>query len=132
MALRLPNDKIKEFVVDSGLVSADAFQSVLEEAKRSGQEVIDLLISRGFITEDYALQLFSEYFKTPVIKLRGRLIKKSILSMLPEEVARMRRAVVFDQDKNGVVYVAMEDPGDLETVNFWKNILTHPSKYFNH
>jgi len=130
MALRLPNDKIKEFVVDSGLVSADAFQSVLEEAKRSGQEVIDLLISRGFITEDYALQLFSEYFKTPVIKLRGRLIKKSILSMLPEEVARMRRAVVFDQDKNGVVYVAMEDPGDLETVNFLEKYLNAPIKVF--
>jgi type IV pilus assembly protein PilB len=130
MALRLPNDKIKEFVVESGLVSADAFQSVLEEAKRSGQEVIDLLISRGFITEDYALQLFSEYFKTPVIKLRGRLIKKSILSMLPEEVARMRRAVVFDQDKNGVVYVAMEDPGDLETVNFLEKYLNAPIKVF--
>ena len=130
MALRLPNEKIKEFVVDSGLMPLDIFQNVLEDAKRSGQEVIDILISRGFITEDYVLQLFSEYFKTPVIKLRGRLIKKSILSMLPEEVARMRRAVVFDQDKNGIVYVAMEDPGDLETINFIEKYLNKPIKVF--
>jgi len=130
MALRLPNEKIKEFVVDSGLMPLDIFQNVLEDAKRSGQEVIDILISRGFITEDYVLQLFSEYFKTPVIKLRGRLIKKSILSMLPEEVARMRRAVVFDQDKNGIVYVAMEDPGDLETINFIEKYLNTPIKVF--
>lgn len=130
MALHLPIEKIKELLVNSGLVSADVFQSIIEESKRVGQDIIDILISRGFITEDYALQLYADYFKTPVIKLRGRLIKKSLLSMIPEEIARMRRAVVFDQDKNGVIYVGMEDPGDLETINFLEKYLNAPIKVF--
>lgn len=130
MALRLPIEKIKELLVNSGLVPADIFQSIIEESKRTGQDIIDILISRGFITEDYALQLYADYFKTPVIKLRGRLIKKSLLSMIPEEIARMRRAVVFDQDKNGVIYVGMEDPGDLETINFLEKYLNAPIKIF--
>lgn len=130
MALRLPIEKIKELLVNSGLVPADVFQSIIEESKRAGQDIIDVLISRGFITEDYALQLYADYFKTPVIKLRGRLIKKTLLSMIPEEIARMRRAVVFDQDKNGVVYVGMEDPGDLETINFLEKYLNTPIKVF--
>jgi type II secretory ATPase GspE/PulE/Tfp pilus assembly ATPase PilB-like protein len=130
MALRLPIEKIKELLVNSGLVPADVFQSIIEESKRTGQDIVDILISRGFITEDYALQLYADYFKTPVIKLRGRLIKKSLLSMIPEEIARMRRAVVFDQDKNGVIYIGMEDPGDLETINFLEKYLNAPIKVF--
>ncbi|MGB9847756.1 MAG: GspE/PulE family protein [Minisyncoccia bacterium] len=130
MALRLPIEKIKELLVDSGLVPADVFQTIIEESKRAGQDIIDILISRGFISEDYVLQLYADYFRMPVIKLRGRLIKKSLLSKIPEEIARMRRAVVFDQDKNGVFYVAMEDPGDLETINFLEKYLNAPIKIF--
>ncbi|HOK20756.1 MAG TPA: GspE/PulE family protein [Candidatus Paceibacterota bacterium] len=130
MPLRLPEDKLKEFLVDSGLVSPEAFQLAQEDAKRTGQEVIDILISRGFISEDYIYQFYSDYFKTPFIKLRGRLIKKAILSLLPEEIARLRRVAIFDKDEKGFVYLAMEDPGDLETINFVQKYVNAPVKVF--
>jgi len=75
MALRLPIDKLKEFLVDTGLVSLESFQLAQEDAQRTGQDLVDILISRGFISEDYVYQFYSDYFKTPFIKLRGRLIK---------------------------------------------------------
>jgi len=130
MPLRLPPDKIKEFLVDSGLVSPEVFDIALADAQRTGQDLINILVSRGFVSEDYAYQLYTDFFKTPFIKLRGRLIKKSILSLLPEEVARMRRAVIFDKDEKGVVYLAMEDPGDLETINFVEKYVNAPVKIF--
>jgi len=101
-----------------------------EDAKRTGQEVIDILISRGFISEDYIYRFYSDYFKTPFIKLRGRLIKKAILSLLPEEIARLRRVAIFDKDEKGFVYLAMEDPGDLETINFVQKYVNAPVKVF--
>ncbi len=130
MALRLPIDKLKEFLVDTGLVSLESFQLAQEDAQRTGQDLVDILISRGFISEDYVYQFYSDYFKTPFIKLRGRLIKKSILSLLPEETARLRRVAVFDKDDRGFVYLAMEDPGDLETINFVQKYVNAPVKVF--
>lgn len=130
MPLRLPIDKLKEFLVDTGLVSLESFQLAQEDAQRTGQDLVDILISRGFISEDYVYQFYSDYFKTPFIKLRGRLIKKSILSLLPEETARLRRVAVFDKDDRGFVYLAMEDPGDLETINFVQKYVNAPLKVF--
>jgi len=130
MPLRLPIDKLKEFLVDTGLVSLESFQLAQEDAQRTGQDLVDILISRGFISEDYVYQFYSDYFKTPFIKLRGRLIKKSILSLLPEETARLRRVAVFDKDDKGFVYLAMEDPGDLETINFVQKYVNAPLKVF--
>ncbi|MBP8994726.1 MAG: type II/IV secretion system protein, partial [Bacteroidales bacterium] len=129
-ALRIPLEKIKEFLVDNNLVSPEAFQMALDDSQRTGQNIIDILVSRGFISEDYAYQLYSEFFKTPVIKLRGRLIKKSILSIIPEEMARTRRIAVFDKDDSGFLYLAMEDPGDLETINFVEKYTNMPVKVF--
>ena len=130
MALRLPLEKIKEFLVDNNLISPEVFQIALEDSQRTGQNIIDILVSRGFISEDYAYQLYSEFFKTPVIKLRGRLIKKSVLSIISEEMARTRRIAVFDKDDDGFLYLAMEDPGDLETINFVEKYTNMPVKVF--
>ncbi|NLA08167.1 MAG: type II/IV secretion system protein [Parcubacteria group bacterium] len=130
MALRLPLEKIKEFLVDNNLISPEVFQIALEDSQRTGQNIIDILVSRGFISEDYVYQLYSEFFKTPVIKLRGRLIKKSVLSIISEEMARTRRIAVFDKDDNGFLYLAMEDPGDLETINFVEKYTNMSVKVF--
>jgi len=130
MALRLPLEKIKEFLVDNNLISPEVFQIALEDSQRTGQNIIDILVSLGFISEDYVYQLYSEFFKTPVIKLRGRLIKKSVLSIISEEMARTRRIAVFDKDDNGFLYLAMEDPGDLETINFVEKYTNMSVKVF--
>jgi len=118
MAVHLPIEKLKELLVGSHLVSESDFNVVLEESKRTGQDATAILISRGFISEDYLYQLYTDFFKTPLVKLRGRPIKKSILTSIPEEVARTKRVAVFDKDEDNRISLAMEDPSDLETIGF--------------
>lgn len=130
MALRLPEHKLKEILVDSHLVNDDVFKEVSLEAKRTGQNISEILVSKRLITDDYLFQLYSEFFKTPVARLRGRPIKKSILSILPEDIARARRVVVFDKDEQGTVFLAMEDPSDLEAVSFVEKYISAPVKTF--
>jgi type IV pilus assembly protein PilB len=130
MELRLPVEKIKELLVESHLVSEDVFNLVLADAQRTGQDVANILVSRGLISEDYLYQLYTDFFKTPLVKLWGRPIKKAILILLPEEVARSRRIAVFDKDEAGVISLAMEDPSDLETIGFVEKYTNAPIKVF--
>jgi len=130
MAVRLPVEKIKELLVESHLVSEDVFNLVLADAQRTGQDVANILLSRGLISEDYLYQLYTDFFKTPLVKLRGRPIKKAILILLPEEVARSRRIAVFDKDEAGPVSLAMEDPSDLEAIGFVEKYTNAPVKVF--
>lgn len=130
MAVHLPIEKLKELLVESHLVSENDFNVVLEESKRTGQDPTSLLISRGFISEDYLYQLYTDFFKTPLVKLRGRPIKKAILALVPEEMARSRRVAVFDKDEAGRIYLAMEDPSDLETIGFVEKYASSPVKIY--
>jgi type IV pilus assembly protein PilB len=45
-------------------------------------------------------------------------------------MARTRRIAVFDKDDNGFLYLAMEDPGDLETINFVEKYTNMSVKVF--
>src|SRR6185312_9780747 len=45
-------------------------------------------------------------------------VKKEMLKLLPERIARQYHAVVFDTDENGTKLVAMEDPDDIQALNF--------------
>jgi len=130
MAVRIPVEKIKELLVESHLVPEDVFNLVLADAQRTGQDLAGILVSRGLISDDYLYQLYADFFKTPLVKLRGRPIKKTILTLLPEEVARSRRIAVFDKDEAGLVSLAMEDPSDLETIGFVEKYISAPVKVF--
>jgi len=130
MAVRIPVEKIKELLVESHLVPEDVFNLVLADAQRTGQDLAGILVSRGLISDDYLYQLYADFFKTPLVKLRGRPIKKAILTLLPEEVARSRRIAVFDKDEAGLVSLAMEDPSDLETIGFVEKYISAPVKVF--
>ena len=47
-----------------------------------------------------------------------REIKHEVLKLLPERIARQYNAVVFDVDEEGTKLVAMEDPDDIQAINF--------------
>jgi type II secretory ATPase GspE/PulE/Tfp pilus assembly ATPase PilB-like protein len=130
MTLKLPDKKLKEILVDGHLISLEAFNSAKEEAKRTGSDLASLLVSRGLITNDYLYKIYSDFFQTPLVKLRGRPIKKEILSLLPEEIARAKRIVVFDKDAQGTIFLAMEDPSDLETISFTEKYIGSDVKPF--
>lgn len=130
MPLRLSPAKLKELLVDSNLISEEVFNGALEDSKRTGQELAGILISRGLVSEDYLFQLYTDFFKTPLVKLRGKPIKKTILTLLPEDIARSKSIALFDKDDQGIVYLAMEDPSDLETIGFVEKYTASPIKVF--
>jgi type IV pilus assembly protein PilB len=54
----------------------------------------------------------------PLVELNAKEIKREVLRELPERIARQYHAVVFDVDENKTRLVAMEDPDDIQALNF--------------
>jgi type II secretory ATPase GspE/PulE/Tfp pilus assembly ATPase PilB-like protein len=50
--------------------------------------------------------------------LGNKAINEEALRSLPEEIARQREVIVFDQEPDGTLDVAMVQPNDLETIEF--------------
>ncbi|MFA5392115.1 MAG: GspE/PulE family protein [Candidatus Paceibacterota bacterium] len=112
-----PLDILKSLILGTGLISEKDFDNAVQEAQRTDKDVVDVLVSRNYITRDYYAEMLAQYFKVPRVKLIGQKISKEILNLIPEEIARTRNAIIFDK-KDNTVNVAMLDPVNLETLEF--------------
>lgn len=121
--VQIPVQKLKEILMKEGLVTEELFSDLAMEAKRMGRDIGDILISRGLVTSDYFYEILSKYFGVEKANLAARKINEEALKMISESLARQKMAIVFDKETDGTVDVAMEDPSNLETIEFLKRNL---------
>ncbi|MGC9610634.1 MAG: GspE/PulE family protein [Minisyncoccia bacterium] len=122
--------KLKEILVKAGTVDADTFDKFQKEALHKRQNVAEMIISQGLINLDYLYILIAKALGVERVNLGSVGIDTQILNKLPEDVARQRNSIIFGRDEKGYYEVAMEDPTDLETVNFLSLRLGGPVKPF--
>jgi len=128
--LQIPSQKLKEILIKEGLVTAEVFDNLMIEAKRMDQNIVDILISRGIVASDYFYNLIAQYLGAERVNLAGRPIEENILRKLSEDLARQKRAIVFSEETDGTFDVAMEDPSNLETIEFLEKNLKAKIKPF--
>ncbi len=128
--LQIPPQKLKEILTKEGLIDAQVFDNLMIDSKRMGQNIADLLISQSFITADYFYNIVARYLGVGRINLGNQSIEEGILRALSEELARQKRVIVFAKEPDGTIDVAMEDPSDLETIEFLKKNLKANIKPF--
>lgn len=116
--LQIPNPKLKELLIKESLIKPEDFDLTVTDAQRMNQNVADVLISRGTISADYFYGLVSKYFGVEMADFAAKPIDENVLRKLPEDVARQKRAIVFNQQADGTLDVAMEDPSDLSAIEF--------------
>lgn len=115
----IPQSELKKILIDSGVISAETFQRAAEEAARTDKSVLEILISNGEILESYYTELLSQYFNLPVVDLKAELLPIETLEILPESLAKTRKAIVF-RKSDTAVHLALLDPNDLEIIEYVK------------
>lgn len=114
----IPDAKLKELLVGEGLMTAEQFDEVTREAGATGKSVAGILLSKDLITENYLEELLSRYLGIPLIQLDAAKIDINILSLLPEEIARQRKVILFKKSSDGSIDAAMEDPSNLVDIEY--------------
>ncbi|MBI2592985.1 MAG: type II/IV secretion system protein [Candidatus Colwellbacteria bacterium] len=121
--LQIPPQKLKEILTQDQLIAPEVFDEVASEAARLGQGLADTLISRHIITEDYYINALSFYLSVPLSRIEGGEIDANVLKLLPENIARDKRTIIFREESPGVLGAAMEDPSNLLTIEFLESYL---------
>jgi len=120
----IKDEKLKEILLDSGMITEKAFEIAKAESFRAGQSITNVLIGREEITEDYLLELLAPYFEVPIINLKKVVIPPETLSLLPENYVKSKGAVIFEYDQEAkTAKIAMLNPLDLETIDFIRHKL---------
>ncbi len=121
--LDIPEPRLREILVGEGIITPDKFDELSISASRLSQKMSDVLISKNVITKQYYNNLVATLYNVEFANLGARGIDSSVFYLLPEALARQKRAILFGKEFDGSIAAALEDPTDLVTVGFLETYL---------
>ena len=115
--MRIQDQQLQRFIADAGLVSKKDLSMASELARKDGRPLSDVLLSSGYLTEDDLRHVEAYILGVPFESLHHKKIDWSVLSLIPEPVARGHNIVAFKKDER-TIGVAFLNIADLSAVEF--------------
>ena len=110
------DSEMKEFITDSGIVAKKDTDAAAQEAAERGQPLGDILVSRGFLTEDALRRVQAYVLGIPFVNLKEHRIPPDVLALIPEPIARIHNIIAYKKDE-GSLEVGMLDVEDLASID---------------
>lgn len=111
--------QLKDFIVDSGLISRADFDVAELEAKKQNVHLGEYLVTSGKMTEDDMRRMEAYILGIPFVSLKDAKIPFDVLSLIPEPIARNHNIIAFKKNADSLE-VAMLDTEDLSAIDFIK------------
>lgn len=127
--MRIPDSLVEKLLHNCEQFSNEQISALREQEIVDKKPLQDLVILNNLLTEKELTKLYAAEIDVPFVELNAKEINHDILKLLPERIARQYKAVVFDL-VDGINYLAVEDPDDIQALNFLQkqlgtNLKTH-------
>ena len=116
--MRISDSLVEKLLKSAGKVTAEQLTSLHEQEKAEKKPLQDLVIQNNLVSEKDLTKLYAKEIDIPFVELNAKEIKKEVLKLIPERIARQYNAVLFDVEPKGAKLLAMEDPDDIQAINF--------------
>lgn len=116
--MRISDSLVEQLLRADGKVVEEQIVNLREQAKTEKKPLQDIVLAGAVISEKDLTKLYSSEIDIPFIELNGKEIPREILRLIPERVARQYKVVLFGVEEDGSKLLAMEDPDDIQAVNF--------------
>lgn len=117
--MQIDEEQLKKFLLSGGLVSKTDFEDASKKAETKKQKVSNILLSDGKISEADLKRTEASVLGIPFISLVDQKIDFSVLSLIPEPIARNYNIVAYKKNDKSLE-VAMLDVDDLPVIDFIK------------
>ena len=114
--MHVEDSQIKDFIIDAGLISKAEVEEVEKESKSKKKPISEILIAKGKFSDDDLRRIQAYILGVPFINLKGQILNRDILNLIPEPIARKHNIVAFEK-KDDALEVAMLDTDDLQALN---------------
>ncbi len=112
--------KLGELLVMAGAIDQIQLGAALAEQRKYGHPLGVTLVRMGFLDEEGLIRTLARQLKLPIAWLRGKWVEQEVLDLVPAELALKFRCLplaVNDDGHTKVLHLAMQDPGDLQTLD---------------
>lgn len=117
--MHIEESQLKDFIIDSGLVSKADINSAEKEAQEKNDSIAKVLIAKGKLTEDDIRRMQAYILGIPFVDLKNEKLPFDVLSLIPEPIARNHNIIAFKKTDTALE-VAMLDTEDLTAIDFIK------------
>ncbi len=128
--MRISDAIIEKLLTGAGKATPEQIEELKKTAERSRRPLQHMATQTKLITELELTQLFSEYAHIPFVKIEPRDIPNDVLNKIPERIAVQYRAVLFKIDDDGTMHLAMDDPDDVQAVDFIQKEIGEQTKIY--
>src|SRR3989344_731762 len=112
-------ETLKQIMTGPGQIPVADYDAAAQAAEELGKRIDDILIFRGLATQEAIGRLVAEYYKVPFVDVAHLPTPDEALPQIPEKMARHYRIAPL-QKEGGSLRVAMEDPSNVEAIEFAK------------
>ena len=118
--MRIADTTIKKLLLDNKKITPEQLSTLEEEATRSKRPLQDILVQKEIVSEADLVKLFAESTGIPFVELKPDELTQDVITKIPERIARQYNVILFRIDPDGLMHLAMEDPDDVQAVDFIK------------
>lgn len=108
---------IEDILFQQGLLSQQQLSAIKLETINSGQPAEKIILQHNLASADKITAAKAQLLNVPFIKLEGKAIPIDVLNLIPEAAATRYHIIPFEKDAT-YLYVAMEDPLDIQVIQF--------------
>jgi len=126
--MRISDRLVIELLKKSKKVNDEQFYNLFEQQRTEKKPLQDVVLKSNLLSEKDLTQLYAAEIGIPFVDIVPRNLHKEVLRLIPEHIARQYNAVLFDVLPDGTKMLAMEDPDDVQALNFLQKQLGHNIK----
>jgi len=104
-----PRKRLGDLLVEGGLITPAQLQNALQEQKRTGERLGQILVNLGYITEDTLGEFLGTQLGIPYVSLENYVLDPRVVNLIPENIARTYQLVAIACNNTSLT-VAMADP----------------------
>lgn len=116
--MHISDGTLEKLLAQGNRFAKEDIAALKEESVNSHRPLQQVVIEKELLNDESLTKLFAEYAGIPYIELDPKAIPSDVLGKIPERIARQYNAILFRVDPDGLQHLAMEDPDDVQAVDF--------------
>lgn len=116
--MRISDATLEQILKEGGIASDEQLAELKEEAARSKRPLLEVVFDKNVVPAEDLTKAYATYSNIPFVELNPNELPIEVLNKIPERIARQYKAILFQQDEDGMLHLAMDDPDDVQAVNF--------------
>jgi type IV pilus assembly protein PilB len=109
----ITNEQLSNLILKEGLVDRKKLEEIVSFAESTGLSLADALVEKDIISDESLGPILSKFLKIPFIDLSKITIPTELCHIIPENLARRQKVMVFKRDGDSVC-LAMADPSNKQ------------------